>query len=144
MSSFVTGATLHYLAHYVNLLKARVRGLHKLGRMHQTVHMSMNPVTDPRFELDLADRMTKAVRHSGLGVQELADRIQVSRNAVSSWINGRHKPRRRDLAAFALATGYPVSWLETGQAGNGETPPGGGGVSGGSLPGLDSNQEPAG
>ncbi|KNY08015.1 helix-turn-helix domain-containing protein [Microbacterium sp. GCS4] len=84
--------------------------------MHKTVHMSMNPLTDPRFELDLSDRMTKAVRHSGMGVAELAERIQVSRNAVSSWINGRHKPRRRDLVAFALATGYPVSWLETGVA----------------------------
>lgn len=75
----------------------------------------MNPATDPRFEMDLADRMTKALRFSGLGVQEMAERLQVSRNAVSSWINGRHAPRPRDLKAFALATGYPVAWLETGE-----------------------------
>lgn len=78
--------------------------------------MSMNPMTDARFEIDFADRMSKALRYSGLGVQEIAEGIQVSRNTVSSWINGRHKPRRRDLVAFALATGYPVEWLETGEA----------------------------
>lgn len=78
--------------------------------------MTINPVGDPRFEMDMADRMTKALRFSGLGVAQIAERLEVSRNAVSSWINGRHKPRRRDLVGFALATGYPVEWIETGTA----------------------------
>ncbi|MFC5432667.1 helix-turn-helix domain-containing protein [Microbacterium suwonense] len=81
-----------------------------------------------------------ALRHTGIGVQEIADRLQVSRNAVSSWINGRHKPRRRDLVAFAMATGYPVRWLETGEAPPQDDP----GTGLHALPGLDSNQEPAG
>jgi transcriptional regulator with XRE-family HTH domain len=59
--------------------------------------------------------MTKALRYSGVGVQEMADHLDVSRNAVSSWINGRNEPRRRDLRDFALRTGYPLSWFEKGK-----------------------------
>ncbi|WP_224751704.1 helix-turn-helix domain-containing protein [Microbacterium helvum] len=83
--------------------------------------MTISPIVDDqvadddRFGMDLADRMTKALRHSGIGVQEMADYLEVSRNAVSSWINGRNEPRRRDLRAFALRTGYPMSWLEKGK-----------------------------
>lgn len=76
----------------------------------------MNTATDPRFDTDLSLRMYMALRFTGIGVQEIADRLQVSRNAVSSWINGRHAPRDRDLKAFALATGYPLRWLKTGEA----------------------------
>ena len=102
-------------------------------------YMSMDFATDRRFTMDKADRMRKALRESGVGVQEIADRLQVSRNAVSTWINGRHEPRPRDLRAFALATGYPLHWLETGEA-----PTQGPGSGLRKLPGLDSNQEPAG
>ncbi|WP_430539286.1 helix-turn-helix domain-containing protein [Microbacterium dauci] len=101
--------------------------------------MSMELALDPKYTMDFAERLSFAQRRSGLGVQEIADRLDVSRNAVSTWINGRNKPRPRDLKAFALLTGYPVLWLETGEA-----PHGGGAPTGGSLPGLDSNQEPIG
>ncbi|WP_372457098.1 helix-turn-helix domain-containing protein [Microbacterium allomyrinae] len=60
--------------------------------------------------------MWLASRRSGLSVQELAERLEVSRNTVSAWINGHNRPRSRDLKAFALATGYPLAWLETGEA----------------------------
>lgn len=76
----------------------------------------MQVQTDPRFVLEFSDRLALAQRRSGLSVQELADRIEVHRNSISAWINGRNRPRSRDLKAFALATGYPVRWLETGEA----------------------------
>ena len=69
-----------------------------------------------RYELRFSERMWLALHRSDIPVQELADRLEVSRNSVSSWINGRTRPRRRDLRAFALATGYPITWLETGMA----------------------------
>lgn len=71
---------------------------------------------DSRFEFDQADRLRRALRVSGIAVNDMADYLQISRNTVTAWINGRNKPRRRDLAAFALRTGFPLSWLETGMA----------------------------
>jgi transcriptional regulator with XRE-family HTH domain len=106
--------------------------------------MSMQPMNAERYEFDAADRIRRAMRIADVGVTELARALDVNRNTVGNWINGHTIPRRRDLMAIAMRTGFPLAWLETGEAPNGETPPTGGGVSGGSLPGLDSNQEPAG
>ena len=88
--------------------------------------MSMQQAPDLRLYFDLADRMRRAMRVSGTSVQQVADELEVSRNTISAWINGRGFPRRRDLRDFALLTGFPMSWLETGM----ETPPSddGGGV----------------
>lgn len=66
------------------------------------------------LSFDQADRMRKALRHSGLTSQQLADELEVSRNTISAWINGRAKPRMRDLRLFAAATGYDLQWLLTG------------------------------
>lgn len=83
----------------------------------------MQPAHDARLEFDLADRLSRALRVSGVGVQEMADHLEVSRNAVSSWINGRNRPRDRDLRAFALRTGFPMDWLrDGGQMGGGPDP----------------------
>jgi transcriptional regulator with XRE-family HTH domain len=88
----------------------------------------------PELVFDLADRMRKALRTSDLSVQEIADSLEVSRNAVSAWINGRNKPRRRDLRDFALRTGVPLGWLETGNPGPSDDDPGSGTVH---PPGLE-------
>lgn len=99
--------------------------------------MSAQPAHDLRLEFDLADRMRKALRVSDVSVQEMADHLEMSRNTISSWINGRNTPRRRDLRDFALRAGVPLDWLQTG-----ETPPhDGDGVSGWYTP-RDSNPEP--
>lgn len=98
----------------------------------------MLPNIDEALTFDKADRLRRALRVSGISVNDMADYLEVSRNTVTTWINGRHEPRRRDLAAFALRTGFPLEWLETGNAPR----PGGGG--GQMLPHLDSNQKPAG
>ncbi|MGO2655213.1 MAG: helix-turn-helix domain-containing protein [Pseudoclavibacter sp.] len=79
--------------------------------------MTITPNFNPEmFRFKMADRMRKALDWSGLTNNEVANRIEVSRTTVSNWINGRYSPRRRDLKAFALVTGYPVQWLETGIA----------------------------
>ena len=75
--------------------------------------------------------MRRALRVSDIAVGEMAEYLQVSRNTVTAWINGRNEPRRRDLAAFALRTGFPVKWLETGEE------PDDGGTPGGITPVTD-------
>ena len=66
------------------------------------------------LEMDRADRMKKALRVSGLTVNDVADQLEVSRNTVGSWINGRIEPRRTSVMAFAQLTGVPVEWIEFG------------------------------
>jgi transcriptional regulator with XRE-family HTH domain len=62
-------------------------------------------------EWDLADRMRKCLRHAGIGVQEIADYLGVSRTTVSTWINGRIAPSTQTLRLWAMRTGVPYEWL---------------------------------
>jgi transcriptional regulator with XRE-family HTH domain len=71
---------------------------------------------------DVADRMRKALRFSGVGVQEIADYLGVSRNTVSTWINGRIEPSKQTVRLWALRTGVPFEWLETGKTPTGPEP----------------------
>ena len=89
--------------------------------------MTISNDNDERLSFDKADRMRRALRVSGIAVGDMAAYLQVSRNTVTAWINGRNEPRRRDLAAFAMRTGFPIAWLETGQ-GSDTTGPGGASV----------------
>jgi transcriptional regulator with XRE-family HTH domain len=82
-------------------------------------------------------------------VQEIADYLGVSRNTVGAWINGRVVPGKAFIRLWALRTGVPFEWLETGKS-PGQDGPGPGAQlprdrkSRSKLPRLDSNQEPAG
>lgn len=74
----------------------------------------MQPHVDDRFAFDKSDRIRRAMRVSGLNVQDLADALEVNRNTIGNWINGHTSPRPRDLKQIALRTGFPYSWLESG------------------------------
>lgn len=67
-----------------------------------------------KLAFDLADRLRKSLRVSGVSVQEMSDYLEVSRNTVGRWVNGHYVPSRAELIAWALRTGVPVAWLETG------------------------------
>lgn len=92
----------------------------------------------PQF--DLADRMRKALRTSGVGVSEMAEYLGVTRTTAGNWINGRITPSKQSQRLWAMRTGVPFVWLETGEspqqldADEGFE----------ELPRLDSNQQPAG
>jgi transcriptional regulator with XRE-family HTH domain len=73
--------------------------------------MSDQPARDSPPEWDLADRMRKSLRSAGLGVQDMADYLEVSRGTVSNWINGRIRPGGQTLRLWALRTGVPYDWL---------------------------------
>lgn len=64
----------------------------------------------------MGDRLRKAREVTGLGASEFADVIGVSRNTVTNYERDHVKPRRVVLNAWALRTGVPLSWLETGRA----------------------------
>jgi orotate phosphoribosyltransferase-like protein len=71
-------------------------------------------MTTTELDFDRADRMRRALRISGLTVNDVAEELDVSRNTVSAWINGRIEPKRASVMAFAQLTDVPVPWLEFG------------------------------
>lgn len=62
-------------------------------------------------EFDLADRMRKTLRESGIGISEMALYLGVSRASVSNWINGRVVPTGPTLLAWAAKCGVTSEWL---------------------------------
>lgn len=63
----------------------------------------------------VGDRMRKALTVAGLSVGEMCDYLGLSRNTVSSYMNDRQAPKRQTLAAWAMRTGQPLEWIETGE-----------------------------
>ena len=86
----------------------------------------MSAETVPHF--DRTDRMALALRHARLTNQDMAEYLGVTRETVSRWVNGRSTPNKGMLRLWAIRTGVPLVWLETGEE----------------LPRLDSNQQPFG
>ena len=66
------------------------------------------------LDWDVADRMRKSLRVTGIGVQEMADYLDVARNTVGNWINGRIHPSTQTLRLWALRTGVSFEWLRDG------------------------------
>lgn len=67
-----------------------------------------------QLQFGLGDRLAKALHVAGLTSQDMAEALEVSRNTVSNYINGNTKPRKLYLREWALKTGVPLEWLETG------------------------------
>jgi transcriptional regulator with XRE-family HTH domain len=86
---------------------------------------------------DLADRMRKSLRVSGVPVQAMADYLEVDRNTVGRWINGHVRPSGAMIKLWALRVGVPVSWLR-----DGVTPMSDDAPDGGECPEQDSNLQP--
>lgn len=67
------------------------------------------------LEFDLLDRLRKAMRISGKDAGDLAVDLGVHRNTIGNYLNGRTPIDRRTVVAWAVCTGVPLEWLETGQ-----------------------------
>lgn len=63
----------------------------------------------PRW--DLADRMRKSLRTSGVSIEDMANYLGVSRRSVSNWTGGRIEPSTQTLRLWALRCGVPYEWL---------------------------------
>ena len=90
--------------------------------------ISYQPGTIPSFTV--ADRLRKAREVTGLDQAEFADRAGLSRTGVSKAERGESTPRRSTIKLWALASGVPLHWIETGEAPS----PGGDGASSGARP----------
>lgn len=89
--------------------------------------MTVNAAQDvPQF--DLADRLRKAREQAGLDQGELAHKLGIARTTVSAYESRNRPPSRLALIGWALLTGVPIEWLESGKA------PGQGGDDGGVQP----------
>lgn len=67
-------------------------------------------------------RLQMSLDEAGIAVEDAAQRLDVSRSTVSRWLNGRGAaPKRPFLAQWALMTGVPLAWLESGDGS--PTPP---------------------
>ena len=86
--------------------------------------MSEQPAEYGIWAFDLSDRMRKALRVSGVSVQEMADYLDVTRGTVSTWINGKIAPSTQSVRLWALRTGAPYEWLVTGDMKNAPSPDG--------------------
>lgn len=67
----------------------------------------------PQFEM--RHRLQLAREYAGLDRQQLADRMEISRNSVLNAETGRRHPRKLMLNAWAMACGVPVTWIMTGE-----------------------------
>lgn len=79
-------------------------------------------------EITLATRLRLAREHAGLEQGQLAELMGIARNTVSRSENGAGTPRTIVLKAWALATGVPLEWIETGAVKRGNPSPDGGGA----------------
>lgn len=65
-------------------------------------------------EWDLADRLQKARRTAGIGVQQMADDLGYTRKTIGDYLSGRTAPRRSVIVAWAIRCGVSPAWLEHG------------------------------
>ena len=63
--------------------------------------------------------MSIALDYAHVTIQQMADELGVNRNTVGNYLSGRTKPDRTKVIVWALRTGVPYEWLETGQVDGG-------------------------
>lgn len=104
--------------------------------------MTIDPGTGHIPARYLGRRLRDAREDAGLSQTELASKIEVGRRTVVRYESARslYDVQRKTMAAWALATGVPLTWLETGAVPNRPEGPGQAVL----LPHLDSNQKPFG
>ncbi len=76
----------------------------------------------------MGDRLRKSLSVRKVGVQEMADILDVSRVTVGRWLAGKGEPKVSQLRRWALRTGLPLEWFVTGEINEKTPPPSGEGV----------------
>lgn len=85
--------------------------------------------TDPHAtipEWTVGDRLRKARQLTGLTTRDFAKAIGVSQATITSAETGARTPRRITLLAYAMRSGVPIEWIETGEEPHAPGPDGGG------------------
>lgn len=78
-------------------------------------HMTTSPDLGSIPEWTITDRLRKSREHANMDQTQLAERIGMARTTVSNYENGVTPPKRPILLSWALATGVPLEWLQTGR-----------------------------
>lgn len=66
--------------------------------------------------MDLAERITRAIKESGRDVREIAKACDTSSQAIYVWMRGGVKDlRNANLFALADLTGFEARWIATGE-----------------------------
>lgn len=81
-----------------------------------------NLVDYAQLEFGLSDRLAKALNVSKTSSSEMAEALDVTPTTISNYTSGRTRPRKPVVQAWALKTGVPISWLETGVTPGGGDP----------------------
>lgn len=66
------------------------------------------------YEFRLNDRLRAARTEAGFSQSELADATGIGLKSVQRYETGLSTPRKLQIRAWALATGFDAGWLETG------------------------------
>lgn len=66
-------------------------------------------------EWTMGDRLGKSLDFAQLSVGEMADYLGISRNTVGNYIGDRTHIPKPTLTLWAMRTGVPKEWLETGE-----------------------------
>jgi len=61
------------------------------------------------------DWMKKALVAAKLPAKDMADYLEVDVATVSRWLGGKQRPSKQTLRLWALKTGAPLEYLETGR-----------------------------
>jgi len=65
-------------------------------------------------EWTLGDRLGKSLDFAKLSVGEMADYLGISRNTVGNYLGDRTRIPQPTLTLWAMRTGVPKKWIETG------------------------------
>lgn len=81
---------------------------------------------DPRLlHFNRPDRLRKALEVSGVSATDMAAYLDITRFTVSRYINGKTEAPLQTVRLWALRTGVPFEWLQTGETPGGNDPDGG-------------------
>lgn len=61
------------------------------------------------------DWMKKALDAAGVSSKDMAQYLDVEPATVSRWLNGKRTPNKQTLRLWAMRTGVPLHYLETGE-----------------------------
>lgn len=93
----------------------------------------------------LADRLSKALAYGDVTIPQMAEAIDRSERTVGNYTSGRTMPDKLVVKEWAIRTGVPLVWLQTGRFPDEGTKKGPASEETGPLlPEMDSNHQPAG
>lgn len=74
----------------------------------------LEPEPSP-WAFTMGDRLAKALAVANVPHAEMAEYLGISGNTIGNYIAGRTRPKKQTLRLWALRTGAPLEWIETGE-----------------------------